>query len=411
MLESIYQANAVAAILITLSLIWLAAFALTRITKLLRLPNVTGYIISGVLIGPSVLRLIPADIIGGMDFVTDAALTFIAFSVGKYLKLSSLKKQGIGVIVLTLCEALLGGAFACAAMMLMGLPFQFCLLLGAIGSATAPASSIMTIRQYKAKGVFVDTLMQVAALDDAVALIAFSICAAVVSGSSEGVSVMDTVLPVVYNVGMLAFGALLGFVMVKLLTPARSKEHRLALACAFLFLEAGVSAALDVSPMLGAMAMGACYMNMGGEKSLFKQLGKFTPPITILFFVLSGMRLDLSALKTAGLAGVVYFAARILGKYTGAYTGASLARMDRPVRKYLGLALIPQAGVSIGLAVLGSRLLPAEYGDMLTVIILSSSVLYEMIGPACAKLALHLSGAIPAAKPARVGEASTNVHG
>ena len=210
---------------------------------------------------------------------------------------------------------------------------------------------------------------------------------------------------------MLAFGALLGFVMVKLLTPARSKEHRLALACAFLFLEAGVSAALDVSPMLGAMAMGACYMNMGGEKSLFKQLGKFTPPITILFFVLSGMRLDLSALKTAGLAGVVYFAARILGKYTGAYTGASLARMERPVRKYLGLALIPQAGVSIGLAVLGSRLLPAEYGDMLTVIILSSSVLYEMIGPACAKLALHLSGAIPAAKPARVGEASTNVHG
>ena len=115
MLESIYQANAVAAILITLSLIWLAAFALTRITKLLRLPNVTGYIISGVLIGPSVLRLIPADIIGGMDFVTDAALTFIAFSVGKYLKLSSLKKQGMGVIVLTLCEALLGGAFACAA--------------------------------------------------------------------------------------------------------------------------------------------------------------------------------------------------------------------------------------------------------------------------------------------------------
>lgn len=411
MLESIYQANAVAAILITLSLIWLAAFALTRITKLLRLPNVTGYIISGVLIGPSVLRLIPADIIGGMDFVTDAALTFIAFSVGKYLKLSSLKKQGMGVIVLTLCEALLGGAFACAAMMLMGLPLQFCLLLGAIGSATAPASSIMTIRQYKAKGVFVDTLMQVAALDDAVALIAFSICAAVVSGSSEGVSVMDTVLPVVYNVGMLAFGALLGFVMVKLLTPARSKEHRLALACAFLFLEAGVSAALDVSPMLGAMAMGACYMNMGGEKSLFKQLGKFTPPITILFFVLSGMRLDLSALKTAGLAGVVYFAARILGKYTGAYTGASLARMERPVRKYLGLALIPQAGVSIGLAVLGSRLLPAEYGDMLTVIILSSSVLYEMIGPACAKLALHLSGAIPAAKSARVGEASTNVHG
>ena len=178
MLESIYQANAVAAILITLSLIWLAAFALTRITKLLRLPNVTGYIISGVLIGPSVLRLIPADIIGGMDFVTDAALTFIAFSVGKYLKLSSLKKQGMGVIVLTLCEALLGGAFACAAMMLMGLPLQFCLLLGAIGSATAPASSIMTIRQYKAKGVFVDTLMQVAALDDAVALIAFSICAA-----------------------------------------------------------------------------------------------------------------------------------------------------------------------------------------------------------------------------------------
>lgn len=142
------------------------------------------------------------------------------------------------------------------------------------------------------------------------------------------------------------------------------------------------------------MVLGAVYINLSGNKDLFRQVNGFTPPITLLFFVLSGMRLDLRALVSCGLIGIVYFFARILGKAVGAWTGASLSHASTSVRQYLGLALIPQAGVSIGLAILGQRLLPSAEGTMLSLIILSSAVLYEMIGPACAKLSLKLSDSI-----------------
>ena len=161
----------------------------------------------------------------------------------------------------------------------------------------------------------------------------------------------------------------------------------------------GMCTALDVSPLLACMVMGAVYINVSGNKKVFKQVNGFTPPIQLLFFVLSGMRMDLPALKAAGLIGVVYFLVRILGKYAGAWLGAVVGKASLPIRHYMGLALIPQAGVSIGLAVLGQRILPAESGVLLSTIILSSGVLYEMIGPACAKAAIFLSGSVPKAEP------------
>ena len=164
-----------AGIILNIAIMLASGFLLTRITKRLRLPDVTGYIISGVIIGPWCLKLIAPDFIEQMDFVTDLALAFIAFGVGKYFKLSALKANGKNMVILTLFEALIAGIFITTAMLLMGLSLSFSLLLGAIGCATAPASTIMTIRQYKAKGPFIDTILQVVALDDAVALIAFSV--------------------------------------------------------------------------------------------------------------------------------------------------------------------------------------------------------------------------------------------
>ncbi len=386
-----------AQIILSLAIMLLMGFLLTRLTKLVKLPNVTGYILAGVLIGPYALNLIPKSVANGMDFVTDVALAFIAFGVGKYFKLERLRKNGRQVLILTVFESLMAAALIFVVMaFLFQLSVPFALLLSAIGSATAPASTIMTIRQYKARGQFVNVLLQIVALDDAVALIAFSICAAVAQGMENGHIGMETVLlPILWNLLALAGGVLAGWLLHKLISDQRSSQHRLILVVTMLLAITGMCTALNISPLLACMVMGAVYINLSGNKKVFKQVNGFTPPIQMLFFVLSGMRLDLTALAAAGVIGIVYFLTRIAGKYLGAWVGALISKTTLPVRHYLGMALIPQAGVSIGLAVLGQRILPAESGALLSTIILSSGILYEMIGPACAKAAIFLSGSVP----------------
>ena len=386
-----------AGIILSISIMLASGFLLTRITKKLHLPNVTGYIIAGVIIGPWCLNLVPSHYIEQMDFVTDLALAFIAFGVGKYFKLSSLKANGKNMVILTLFESLTAGVFITVAMLLLGLSLSFSLLLGAIGCATAPASTIMTIRQYKAKGPFIDTILQVVALDDAVALVAFSICAAFVQASSGtgAVSVSQIVLPVLFNLAALGLGALSGVVLSRLIHKRRSKDHSLVLACVTIMGVAGICTSMNVSPLLACMASGTAYINASGNKHLFKQLNQFTPPLLVMFFVLSGMRLSIPSLAAAGVIGVIYFLVRIAGKYAGSTIGASVIHASPEIRRYFGLALIPQAGVSIGLAVLGQRMLPVESGLLLSTIILSSGLLYEMVGPACSKVAIKLSGSIP----------------
>ena len=391
--------NPSAQIVLSLAVMLLAGFLMTRLTKLVHLPNVTGYILAGILIGPYVFKITPASLPQSMEFVTDIALAFIAFGVGKFFKLSKLKKNGKKVIVITIFEALVAAALITVSMMVFfHLSLSFSLLLGAIGSATAPASTLMTIRQYRAKGKFVNTILQVVALDDVVALIAFSVCAAVAKAlSTEGgtAEVSTILLPILYNVLLLAAGGLGGLLLHKLIDKeTRTNENRLSLVIMLLLSITGVCTYLDISPLLACMALGTVYINVGGNKKIFKQVNNFTPPILLLFFVLSGMRLDLTALATAGMIGVVYFVIRIVGKYAGAYFGALVSGAPKSVRNYLGLALVPQAGVSIGLAVLAQRILPEDVGTLLATIILSSGVLYEMVGPVCAKASLFLSHSI-----------------
>lgn len=391
--------NPSAMVTLSLAAILCAGFIMTRLTKKLRLPDVTGYILAGILIGPYVLHLIPEEVAHGMDFVTDIALAYIAFGVGKYFKLTELQKNGKRIIVITLFEALAAAAAVSLSMIfLFHLPIPFSLLLGAIGSATAPASTIMTIRQYHAKGELVSTILQVVALDDAVALVAFSICAAIADELESGsghLHWMVLIQPILLNLLAIALGAGCGFLLKWIISARRTRDHRLILINAVIFAVAGTCSIMDISPLLACMAMGAIYINAIGDKDLFKQVNHFTPPFMLLFFVLSGMRLDIPMLATAGGIGIVYFFVRILGKYAGAYAGSLLGKAPVQVRRYLGLALVPQAGVSIGLAALGQRLLPPSSGSLLTTIILSSGVLYEMVGPACAKASLFLSGSVP----------------
>ena len=256
----------------------------------------------------------------------------------------------------------------------------------------------MTIRQYNAKGPFVNTILQVVVLDDAVALISFSVCAAVaqIIGNNESVAIQSIVLPILYNIAAIGLGGAAAFLLRMLMRHVLSSYNHLLMTVILLLSLSGICAAVDISPLLSCMVFGTVHANISEGNTVFKRVDRFSPPILTLFFVVSGMRLNVQALATAGIVGVAYFAVRILGKYLGASLGALLARSTPEVKKYLGLALIPQAGVSIGLAALGERILPHDMGALLSTIILSSSVLYEMVGPAAAKLSMHLAGVIPA---------------
>ena len=407
MLKSLYQnleaSSPVAVIIISISLMLLCGFLMTRITKQLKLPNVTAYIVTGILIGPYFLDLIPSHIIEGTEFLADIALAFIAFSTGEFFELSKLKNNAGKVIVITLFESLMASLFVFVlTTCLLHLDLAFSIVLAALASATAPASTMMTIRQTKAKGDFVDTLLQVVAYDDIVALLAYSIAisVAIASQSAASIQLSNILIPVVKNLAVLLLGGIFGVFLQLLIQKKRSTDNRLIIAIALLFGFCGICAAVDVSPLLGCMSMGTVYINITGDEKLFKQLNYFSPPILLLFFVRSGLSFDLSALtrSTGSIGGVslltigvLYFLVRILGKYTGAFAGCLVTGKPKTTRNYFGLALIPQAGVAIGLAAMGARSLGGEMGNALQTIILASSVLYELIGPACAKLSLYLS--------------------
>ncbi len=389
-------------VIISVAIMLLAGFLGTRITKLLKLPNVTAYILVGILLGPYCFDLVPAYVSEGMDFISDIALAFIAFSVGEYFRFSTLRKNGMRAVVITLFEALLASVLVfILTYFILGLGLPFSIILAALASATAPASTMMTIRQTHARGDFVDTLFSVVALDDVVGLLAYSVAVSVALASlGNGFSASAVLLPIAWNLVMIAVGIGGGF-LLKFLMAKRSTDNRLIVSVALLFALCGLGAAVDVSPLLGCMAMGTVYINVSGDDKLFKQLNYFSPPILLLFFVKSGIGFDLGSLvSTERLAtgvpliavGALYFVVRLVGKYAGAFAGCAVMKKDKKVRNYLGMALAPQAGVAIGLAALGARVLGGEMGEMLQTVILSSSILYELVGPALAKLSLYLSG-------------------
>ncbi len=394
-----------AVIIISVALMIFFGFAMTRITKKLHLPNVTAYIIAGIMIGPAFLDLIPSKIIAGTDFLSDIALAFIAFSVGEFFKISKLKMNGLKSILITLVESGLSSVLVFSLLRLvLKMNFPLALVLAALASATAPASTIMTIRQTRAKGDLVETLLQVIALDNVVSLLAYSIAISVAISYGAETAFIDTgaiIMPIMKNIIAIAIGAFLGFVM-KLLISRRSNDNRLIISVGIMFLFCGICAVMDVSPLLGCMMIGAVYINLSDDDKLFLQIGYFTPPLLLLFFVRSGLNFDLSTLlgsvSSVGIAplwavSIIYFLIRITGKYCGSFLGCMAAGKESKTKKYLGLAMFPHAGVAIGLAAMGARALGGENGSVLQTIILASSIMYELVGPVLAKLALRLSGA------------------
>ncbi len=396
-----------AQIIISVSLILMGGFAMTRLTKRIRLPSVTAYIFVGILLGPVCFDLIPQSIIDGTGFVSDISLAFIAFGVGEFFKISAIKRTGLAAVGVALIEAaIVFGIMFAVLHFLLGLGLAISVVLSALASATAPTSTMMTIRQTRSKGVFVDTLLQVMAFDNVLSLIIYSIAlSAAISLSRGSFSMSSILLPIASNVAAIFMGAVFGVVLKLLLGEKRSTDNRLIIAVGMLFAFCGLCAALDVSPLLGCMAIGSVYINLTGDGKLFLQLAYFSPPITLIYFVRSGLNFNFGALAERGsldgqlflVIGLVYFGARFILKYIGAFLGSAISKRPREVRRFLGMALMPQAGVAIGLAALGARSLGGELGGALETVVVFSSILYEFAGPPLAKLALVLSKSVEGA--------------
>lgn len=367
-----------------------------RLVKQIKLPNVTGYLIGGLLIGPSVFNIIPHESIENFTVISEVALGFIAFSIGNEFKISYFKRVGITPIVIAIFEALFAVVFVVIGLLAAGNSLPFSLVLGSIASATAPAATIMVIKQYKAKGPVTETLLSVVALDDAVALILFGISVAVAQSlTSAGASVVSAIVsPVIEIGGALIVGFLLGLLFTVPLKWFKKDGNRMALMCAFVFLGIGIADTFGFSSLLLCMAMGAALANFSSNVSHIMKLSDYiTPPVFILFFVLSGAELNLSVLPAIGVAGIVYVVMRVIGKIFGSYFGASVMKSESTIKKYLGPALIPQAGVAIGLSLVATTVVP-EYGANIRAIILCGTLIYELVGPAISKMSLKKAGEI-----------------
>lgn len=385
--------------LINIAIMLFAALVAGKIVKKLKLPNVTGYLVIGLLIGPNCIKLLSQEFLDSVSIISEVALGFIAFSIGAEFKISFLKKIGKAPIVIGITEGL-GAVFVVDTIMLLcGFDIPFALAMGAIASATAAASTLMIVKQYKAKGPVSQTLLPVVALDDAVALMAFGISMAVanVIVARGDVSLGRLLLePCIELLGGIAFGILLGIIMTLLVKVYTGRGNRLAVTIMMIFICLGVSDEVGFSSLLACMMLSTVFVNLSKfSDKIYEPVERITPPIYMMFFIISGASLDVTVITSVGLVGTIYVIGRVIGKYLGASFGARVTKAPKPVRKYLGLTLIPQEGVAIGLASSAAATLP-DYGGKIKTIVLCGVVIYELFGPVITKTVLKKAGEITA---------------
>lgn len=384
-------------VLFDLALLLFSGLIFGRVVKLIKLPNVTGYLIAGLIIGPYCLKLLSADLVTDLEIISEMALAFIAFSIGAEFKLSYLKEVGLTPVIIAVFEALTASALVTVVLSLFGFDLEIALLLGAIAAATAPAATIMVVKQYKAKGPVTQTLLSVVALDDAVALIAFGFAMAIVNTMQhpeQSSVLMSVVSPVIEIVGSIAVGFVLGMVFTIPLRFFKKDSNRTIITVGFVFLGSSIATMLGLSSLLLCMCMGAMLVNVtkaGG--SVFKLAENITPPLFLMFFVVSGAELNVNILPQIGVIGILYVVFRVVGKALGAYIGAVIMKAPDVVRKFVGLTLIPQAGVAIGLSLIAAQTLP-EYGQKIRAVILCGTLIYELVGPVVTKIGLKKAGEI-----------------
>ena len=407
-----------ASIFLSLSIALLAGLLLSRLAKIVNLPAVTAYLISGVLIGPFVLGALGIPGIGitskqieGFGLISDLALGFIAFSMGNEFRLSQLKKIGKQATVIGVLQALITTVVVDIALIALHfampntLSIPAAIVLASVATATAPAATLMVVKQYKAKGPVTDVLLPVVALDDAVGLVVFAISFGIArSMGTAGVSPLAIILEPLIEI---VLSLLLGFVMGLLFTLCEkyfhSRSKRMAVSVTFVMMTVAISSLkfevggihIAFSSLLACMMLGTVFCNICEvSEELMDRADRWTTPVLILFFVISGAELDLSVFTqwTVVVVGIVYIFARSLGKYYGANISARMTKSDPNIIKYLGITLLPQAGVALGMAIKAIELGPD--GAIVRNITLFAVLIYEIIGPFLTKIALTKAGDI-----------------
>ena len=406
--------------LLAIGVAMFAGLLLSRLTSRLNLPDVTSYLVAGVLVGPLVLGQLGVPGLGfssfhfveEMSLVCDAALGFIAFSIGSEFRITALRKTGRQATIIAIFQALTATVFVDVALIglhcILGdrLPVSTCLILGAIATATAPAATLMVVNQYKAKGPLTDILLPIVALDDAVGLIVFAVskgvAKALIGGSLSVVSVL--VNPLVEIVASLLLGGALGWVFSLVEKYFNSNSKRLSLAVAFVALCTGLSKLhfsfgelrIGFSSLLVCMMCGTIFCNLCDfSEEIMHKTERWTGPVYVLFFVISGAELDLTVFADLAVVGIglMYILSRSAGKILGASVSAKFMKCEPSICKYLGITLLPQAGVALGMSVTVAAEFGAE-GSMIRNIVLFSVLIYELVGPMLTKMALTAAGDI-----------------
>ena len=407
--------------LLAIGLAMFAGLFLSRLASKFNLPDVTSYLVAGVLIGPLCLGALGIPNLGlpSFDFVeklgliSDVSLGFIAFSIGNEFRMEELKHIGRQATIVAIFQALSATIFVDVGLLILHLflgdtlPVSTCIVLGAIATATAPAATVMVINQYKAKGPLTNILLPIVALDDAVGLIVFAvstgIAKALISGSINLVSVI--VNPLVEIVASLVLGAALGWVFSIVEKFFNSRSKRLSLAVAFVFLctafskielTFGSGVEIGFSSLLVCMMCGTIFCNLCDfSDEIMYRTDRWTAPVYVLFFVLSGAELDLRVFGSAAVVGIglVYILMRSAGKIVGASVSSRMVGCPKTVCKYLGITLLPQAGVALGMSATVAADFGAE-GAIMRSIVLFSVLIYELVGPILTKIALTASGEI-----------------
>ena len=404
-------------VILTTAITLLAGLLLTRVTKLLHLnfPDVTVYLLTGLLVGPYCLGKLGIDGIGFKNFteveslgiISTVALGFIAFSIGAEFKMDKIVHSGKATIVIGIMQALMAAILVDISLIglhfLLGdqiLPIPVCITLGAIASATAPAATLMVVKQYKAHGPVTDLLLPIVALDDAVGLVIFAISLGVAQALNGGnLSFISIIInPLVEIVCSIALGSILGCLLTQLEKIFFSNDHRMAMTITFVLLAIAFSAQkyslgqlkISFSSLLVLMMMGTVFCNTSEyAEDLFEKTDHWTAPLYVAFFVISGAELDLKVFSQVSslLIGAVYIITRCLGKYFGSSLPAKAMKLNENIVKYLGITLFPQAGVALGM-VNSAQVLGPDNGSLIRNVTLLSVLIYELVGPSLTRMAL-----------------------
>ncbi len=372
-----------------------------KLAQKLKLPTISGYIVAGLALGPSVLNLVPDKIDIYLKPIPHLALGLIALAIGSQLRFRTLQRLGGGIVLIVVVQLVVTFFLVAVVTALFRVELPVALLLGAVASATAPAATVAVLSELRARGPLTTTLMAVVALDDAGCIMLFgvisSIAAALTATSAEPGMLETTVKPLLEILGAIALGSSLGYLLHYLVRHKRERREILIIVLGIVLLCSGVAMELHLSPLIANMMVGFVLINASGRNArVFRIIEPVEPPIYAAFFAIAGTELRLGALRQAGMLGASYIVSRALGKLLGARLGTVLAKASAPVRRYLGLALLPQAGVAIGLSILAGEAawLSELQRQVIVSVVLAGVVVNELVGPALTKLAIVKAGEV-----------------